>query len=79
MSEIKWHGWAKPNDPDVMLAISPVPGRKQVCMYIQSGNRIAALGYFSTEADARAAMLSIDALLEHGGKIVDRWQERFGD
>ena len=77
-SDIKWHGWAKPNQPDVVLAIGTLPDRSRIGIYIQSENKVAPLGYFNTEEDAYAAMRSIDALLERDGKIVDRWKERFG-
>lgn len=75
----KWHGWARPDRQDVWLCIGPIPERKYPALYVEEGNQVAILAYFRSEADARAAMMSIDALLRFGDKIVARVPEEASD
>jgi hypothetical protein len=59
---MSWHGWQM-HDRQTKetvgetLAVSPIPGRKQVALYFENGRLLA---YFRSELDARAFMQWMD-------------------
>lgn len=58
-----WHGWKK-NGFASSLHIGVVPGRKQVCVYMQNGSSLEIMGYFRNRVAARAVLDFIDFLVD---------------
>jgi hypothetical protein len=65
----EWHGWGWTDDRRPELHIGPLPGRKQLCLYLEDksdGNvHIRVLAFFRYPRDAHAAMAAIDFLTGH--------------
>ena len=61
-----WHGWLQtrlgPECTNGSLHIGPLPGRKQVALYIEGEGVINVLAYFKSEASAEWALRAIDTL-----------------
>ena len=62
----EWHGYAV---GDKQLHIGRLPGRKQVCLYIQNGGSIYTVAFFKTEAIARETLLLLDGIAQ--GRVLD--------
>mgnify|MGYP001608010571 CR=1 FL=1 len=68
----KWHGWSRAQDGYMdavkrrhSLLIGPLPGRKQIVLYVLNEERalLTPLAYFKTEALAEQALTELDILL----------------
>lgn len=63
----EWHGWGWKDNRRPDLHIGPLPGRKQLCLYLEDhtdGNvSIRVLAYFKHRRDAYAALCAIDLLM----------------
>ena len=61
-----WHGWKRDgvftNNTDGALHIGPLPGRKQVALYIEGQGVLNVLAYFKTEEAAEWALRAIDRI-----------------
>ena len=57
-----WHGWGT---DAWSLHVGPLPGRKSVCLYYESGCTIDALAYFRDDESAFRALAILDRLV-HG-------------
>jgi hypothetical protein len=59
MSERDWHGWQKGR---VALHIGHLPGRRSVCLYVDTGNVIEPVAYFRGPRGYEQAYLALAVL-----------------
>lgn len=74
MEQSHWHGWSRASKQSVVsdstkqrcaLHIGPLPGRKQIVLYVanEANGTLTPLAYFKTEALAQEALRMLDLLV----------------
>ncbi|MDP9143663.1 MAG: hypothetical protein M3N43_03040 [Actinomycetota bacterium] len=62
-ADVEWGGFTIAGDVDRgSLHIGPVPGRKQVALYLNKPTSFSVLAYFKDEAGAQEALAWMDAM-----------------
>jgi hypothetical protein len=66
----EWHGFRRACDREALF-IGPIPERKRIAIYLDRGNVIEAVGYFTSEDGARRVLELLDTITEPLTKAVE--------